>query len=342
MARAQAPREVEALRRGDAVQLRRRQLPTLSELVDEYVGQHAAEANTLRTLKERLRYATEGPKLDGQGGFGNLRIDRLTVTEIGAWRKRLPERSAWGIHKALRQLLGYAVRAKLLDENPASLVPNPEPKRREVPTFESVEDLEAIGDELSPAFAPIPVFVGLTGLRCSEWLALERGDVDRRAGVVHVRRVFTDRKVKLYGKQAGLLRAVPLPVRAAESLAALPPRLDTPLLFPGARGGYLNLHEWRRDEWTPAVKAAGLEHRSPTPFGTPSPRSRSLPACPCSSSPASWARAWRRSRRPTATYSPTASRGRERLWTRIWRAASRGRLKANEPRLCPERDRRNL
>jgi integrase len=39
--------------------------------------------------------------------------------------------------------------------------------------------------------------------------------------------------------------------------------LDTPLLFPGACGGYLNLNKWRRDEWTPAVKAAGLEHRSP-------------------------------------------------------------------------------
>jgi integrase len=25
----------------------------------------------------------------------------------------------------------------------------------------------------------------------------------------------------------------------------------------------MNLHNWRRDEWTPAVKAAGLEHRTP-------------------------------------------------------------------------------
>jgi integrase len=116
---------------------------------------------------------------------------------------------------------------------------------------------------LVPAFSPIPVFVGLTGLRCSEWLALERGDVDRRNGVVHVRRVFTDGQLKLYGKQSGSLRTVPLPLRAAESLSALPPRLDTTLLFPGTRGGYLNLHEWRRDEWTPAVKGAGLEHRSP-------------------------------------------------------------------------------
>jgi integrase len=155
------------------------------------------------------------------------------------------------------------VRAKLLDENPACLVPNPEPKRREVPTFESVDDLEAIADELSPAFTPIPIFAGLTGLRCSEWLALERGDIDRRSGVVHVRRVFTDGQVKLYGKQFGSLRTVPLPLRASESLSALPPRLDTPLLFPGARGSFLNLHQWRRDEWTPAVKGAGLEHRSP-------------------------------------------------------------------------------
>jgi len=34
-------------------------------------------------------------------------------------------------------------------------------------------------------------------------------------------------------------------------------------LFPGARGGFLNLHEWRRDESKPAVKGAGFEHRSP-------------------------------------------------------------------------------
>ncbi len=25
----------------------------------------------------------------------------------------------------------------------------------------------------------------------------------------------------------------------------------------------MNLHEWRSDEWTPAVRAAGLAHRSP-------------------------------------------------------------------------------
>jgi hypothetical protein len=41
------------------------------------------------------------------------------------------------------------------------------------------------------------------------------------------------------------LHAVPLPLRAAQALEELPPRLDTRLLFPGRRGGHLNLHEWR-------------------------------------------------------------------------------------------------
>jgi hypothetical protein len=67
------------------------------------------------------------------------------------------------IHKTLRQVLHFAVRVKLLVENPATLVPNPEPKRREVPTFESVSQLVPVSEELHPTFAPIPLFARLTG-----------------------------------------------------------------------------------------------------------------------------------------------------------------------------------
>jgi integrase len=256
-------REVEAIRNGDVAAIRRQSMPTLAELVDEYVEQHNAEANTLRTLKARLWYATHGPELDGVGGFADLRLDRLTAQEIGAWRKRLPAGSAWHVHKALRQVLHYAVRAELVGKNVAAAVPNPEPKRKEVPAFADLDELEKVADELAPERKPLPIFAALTGLRPSEWIALERRDIDRAAGVVHVRRVYTDGHVKAYGKTAGSQRVVPLPARTLQALAEVPPRLDTPLLFPGDRGGHLNLNEWRNDEWTPAVRAAGLAHRSP-------------------------------------------------------------------------------
>ena len=248
-------KEVAALKRGDIPTMRRQTMLTLRELVDEYLEQHSAEKNSLRTLRARLRYAVDT--------FGDTRVDRLDPQAIGAWRKQLPERSTWDIHKALRQVLAYALRVRLIDENPAKLVPNPAPKRREAPTFESVAELDMVAAELHPRFSAIPVFAGLTGLRPEEWIGLERRDVDIRNGVVHVRRVFTDGELKLYGKQARSLRAVPLPLRAAQALAGLPARLDTPLLFPGERGGHLSLNNWRHDHWTPAVRAAGLAHRPP-------------------------------------------------------------------------------
>ena len=38
----------------------------------------------------------------------------------------------------------------------------------------------------------------------------------------------------------------------------MPPRLDTPLLFPAPNGGVVNLDNFRRREWAPAVEASGV------------------------------------------------------------------------------------
>ena len=241
---------------------------TLSELVEEYLEQHVAEANTIRALGDRLKLATDGipvkPRAsEREHGLGAIQVDRLDVRTVGAWRKRLPEGSAWHAHKALRQVLAYAVRGKLVSENIAKLVPNPEPKRTEVPTFGAWDELMKVTLELDPSRSSLPIVVAGTGLRPEEWLALERRDVDLKGGVLHVRRVYTDGKVKEYGKQDRSLRRVPLRRRAVEALEGHTWRLDTPLVSPGERGGHLNLHDWRRDEWYPGLEAAGVPKLTP-------------------------------------------------------------------------------
>jgi integrase len=227
---------------------------TLSELVELYLERHAAvvRPRTIQTLRERLRHA--------ESAFGNLRLHELERMsgEIAGWQVRLPERSRYGVVQALRQTLEAAVRWGYMGQNPAKLAGrNREPAPREIRVYSGGE-LDAIGIELPPAYRTLPAFAAATGLRPEEWQAIERRDVDRAAGVLHVRRAVSGGEVVELGKTTASRRQVPLQRRALEALDALPPRLDTPLLFPAPRGGVINLDNWRRRVWAPAIEASGV------------------------------------------------------------------------------------
>jgi integrase len=227
---------------------------TLAEFIDLYLDRHAAvvRGGTIRVLRERLGYATRD--------YGKERLSALELMsgELADWRKKLPERSRYGIVSALRQALNAAVRWHYISENPAKAAGrNPQPPPRAVRPY-TLAELGAIAAELSPEYEPLPDFAASSGLRPEEWLALERRHIDRRASAVNVTQTCSEGEVIELGKTTRSRRQVPLSRRACAALDRLPARLDTPLLFPAPDGGLLNLHNFRRRQWNPAITSSGV------------------------------------------------------------------------------------
>ena len=211
--------------------------------------------NTRRVLRGRLNRA------DRQ--FGNVPVrdlERMTP-EIRAWRATLPAGSRRDIFQALRQVLEQAVSDGALAVNPAKRdIKNPQPKRKEIVPFTPAE-LDQLCAELAE-HALLVRFAAATGLRPSEWIALEHRDIRRDEGVLLVERSYSRGVLSPFGKTANSRRRVPLSQAALQALAEHP----TPgvrLVFPGYAGRHLDLNNWRYQVWTPAVEASGLEHRTP-------------------------------------------------------------------------------
>ena len=245
-ARDALERELERVRRKQRIARRL----TLTELVETYLEQHDVQPVTIEKLRYLLSKAT--------AVFGEHRIGELTSQEIAEWRMTLSPGYRFEATQALRQVLHRAVAWGMLDINPAKVgVDNPMRRRKEQHPFESWVELEAIAEAIGPRYGPMILFAAATGLRPAEWIALEKRDVDREERVVYVRRSFTRRELKIPKTEASM-RAVPLQARALDALDPVNDGNGSPLLFPGERGGYLDIHHFRPYQWRPAQKAAGI------------------------------------------------------------------------------------
>jgi len=246
--------EVAALRRGDLP--KPGTLPTVEELIDGFLATHDVDPATTDRMKYELAHAKRA--------FGDRRIDELKPLELSAWRATLPPRTRHQPFGTFKQVLEQAVTLGLLDANPCGRIKNRRTRLdedREIRPFDDWAQVEAIAAELTARYRAIPIVLAGTGLRPEELYGLERRDIDRENAVLSVERVFTQGRLKPCMKSDRQRRRVPLRAKVLEALDAMPTRIDTPILFPAADGGRIRHATFRLRHWTPALRAAGLDHR---------------------------------------------------------------------------------
>jgi integrase len=225
--------------------------PTLIEFVEVYLAQHDAEPETIAKLRWLLRKAT--------AAFGQLPISELAPAEIAAWRMTIPYGHRFEATQALRQALQRAVSWGMLNSNPAKQgVENRQRPRVEQRPFESWERIRALVDRIGGRYGRMVLFAAATGLRPSEWIALEHRDIDREARIVYVRRAYRNGRLKC-PKTEGSLRAVPLQAVALEAIDGLSPSHGSALVFPAPCGGHLDLHNFRHRDWKPTQRTLGID-----------------------------------------------------------------------------------
>jgi integrase len=131
----------------------------------------------------------------------------------------------------------------------------------DVRPFESWGEVHAVAGKANE-LGPLIRFACATGLRPEEWIAPQWNDIDTAARTCRVHRTYTAGALSHDAKTAAGLRSVTLQATALDALKELPRRLrSSQLVFPGARGGHLNLGNFRGRVRYPALDAAELERR---------------------------------------------------------------------------------
>jgi integrase len=184
-------------------------------------------------------------------------IAELELQGLSGWTVR-------GILVPLGRVLAYAVRERLIPDNPIRRLERrerPHVVRREMRILRS-EEIDALLRAATPAYRPLLATAVFTGARQSELLGLQWADLDFDGGVVHVRRQLDRSGSYTEPKTPKALRGVVL----MPSLAALleehqvrsPYGEATDPVFATATGRPMYYRNVTRRGLTAAITKAGL------------------------------------------------------------------------------------
>jgi integrase len=109
-------------------------------------------------------------------------------------------------------------------------------------------------------YRPMLAVFALSNLRIGEVLALRRSQLDLEAAMLHpTGNAYNGVITEGDSREKKHVREVPLAPSLVDLLRDLPPRIDTPLLFPTPKGTVWHDSTFRRDVWEPAQIASGMD-----------------------------------------------------------------------------------
>jgi integrase len=233
-------------------------------------------APTWLASKSALKNRTEGSyeslwRTVVKPRWGSVRLDRITYGEVVNWVAELnakgmsPSRVTQAL-LSLKQILDLAVLDGRLARNVAKPVKPPRARRAQ-PRFLSHDQVETLAEECGTHGDQYRLFVlvaAYCGLRWGEMRALRFRHLDLMRARIDVVEAVPERSTQVDTPKSHKARTVPIPRFLVDDLVMITAgRVPGDLVFTNSTGGMLDNTNFRRNVFSPAVCALGLEPFTP-------------------------------------------------------------------------------
>lgn len=226
------------------------------DLLPEWVDAQAhLKPSTLAATKSDVR-ATILPY------WGDRIVADIRRADVQAWVSGMGKaaRTVDTIYGRFRSFLNWCVEEGRIVASPAKGVNLPKGARREH-IYLTVPEVGQLADAIAEHYRDLTWFLATTGLRFGEAAELRAKDVHLRRQRIRVARSVTDvdGRMLIGPPKGGAERDVPVTAFIAGQLEArLEGKGREDLLFPTPRGAAMRSNNFKRRDYDPAVKAAGL------------------------------------------------------------------------------------
>ena len=205
-------------------------------------------------------------RLHIEPAFGTKKIDSLKPSHIQIWQnkllKKLSPRRVRNIRAVLSGIYQDALKDKLIDKSPLSLVPVPKVSKADITPF-SISEILTILDNAEEQFKNFYALGFFSGLRSGEMIGLKWSDIDFTKNEISISRTI---KMGVIGTPK-----TEESVRTIDLLDTLLPYLQEQYKLTGAKNSYVflnakNEHFYdikriRNTHWKKVLKLSGLEYR---------------------------------------------------------------------------------